>query len=71
MKGVFTWGKRCTRELLRDPISVGFSLGFPLVLLLLMHAIQQNIPVPLFELATLTPAIAVFGLSFLSLFILF
>ena len=68
MQGIYTWGKRCTRELLRDPLSVGFSLGFPVVLLLLMTAIQKNIPVQLFELTSLTPAIAVFGLSFLSLF---
>jgi ABC-2 type transport system permease protein len=38
------------------------------VLLLLLSAIQANIPVPLFEIAHLTPGITVFGLSFLTLF---
>ena len=55
-------------ELLRDPITIFFGLGFPLILLLLLSAIQANIPVPLFEIANLTPGIAVFGLSFLALF---
>lgn len=55
-------------ELLRDPITIFFGLGFPLILLLLLSAIQANVPVPLFEIDNLTPGIAVFGLSFLSLF---
>ena len=39
-----------------------------LVLLLLLSAIQANIPVHLFEIDTLTPGITVFGLSFMTLF---
>ena len=62
------FAKRCARELLRDPISIGFGLGFPLVLLFLLSAMQANIPVPMFEINTLTPGIIVFGLSFLTLF---
>ena len=45
-----------------------FGLGFPIVLLLLLSAIQASIPVPLFEIAHLTPGITVFGLSFMTLF---
>ena len=63
-----TFAKRCAKEILRDPINLAFGLGFPLVLLGLLHAIQANIPVPLFEIDTLTPGITVFGLSFLTLF---
>ena len=59
---------RCAKELLRDPINLAFGLGFPLVLLLLLSSLQANIPVPLFEIDTLTPGITVFGLSFLTLF---
>ena len=58
----------CTKEILRDPINLAFGLGFPLVLLLLLSAIQKNIPVALFEINTLTPGITVFGLSFMTLF---
>ena len=65
---MMTFAKRCTREILRDPINLGFGLGFPLALLVLMSAIQANIPVALFEIQKLTPGIAVFGLSFMTLF---
>ncbi len=59
---------RCAKEILRDPINLGFGLGFPLVLLLLLSAIQANVPANLFEINTLTPGITVFGLSFMTLF---
>lgn len=62
------FAKRCTKEILRDPLSIGFGLGFPLVLLLLLSALQSNIPVSLFEIDTLTPGITVFGISFMTLF---
>ena len=65
---MMTFAKRCTKEILRDPINLGFGLGFPLVLLLLLSALQANIPVSLFEIDTLTPGITVFGLSFITLF---
>lgn len=65
---VMTFAKRCAKEILRDPINLGFGLGFPLVLLLLLSALQANIPVSLFEIDTLTPGITVFGLSFMTLF---
>jgi len=65
---MMTFAKRCTKEILRDPINLGFGLGFPLVLLLLLSAMQANIPVSLFEIDTLTPGITVFGLSFMTLF---
>ena len=62
------FARRCVREILRDPINVGFGLGFPMVLLVLLSAIQSSIPVSLFEIEALTPGISVFGLSFLTLF---
>ena len=65
---MMTFAQRCAKEILRDPINLGFGLGFPLVLLLLLSAIQANIPVNLFEIDTLTPGITVFGLSFMTLF---
>ena len=59
---------RNAKEMLRDPLTLAFGLGFPLVLLLLLSAIQANIPVSLFEIESLAPGIAVFGLSFVTLF---
>ena len=65
---MLSFAKRCAREILRDPINLGFGLGFPLVLLVLLSTIQANIPVSLFEIDTLTTGITVFGLSFMTLF---
>jgi len=59
---------RNAKEILRDPLNLIFVFGFPLVLLLLLSAIQANIPVPLFEIQHLAPGITVFGLSFMTLF---
>ena len=60
--------KRTAKEILRDPLNLAFGLGFPLVLLVLLSAIQANIPVPLFEIESLAPGVCVFGLSFVTLF---
>ncbi|MBE6672373.1 MAG: ABC transporter permease [Ruminococcaceae bacterium] len=65
---MLTFSKRCAKEILCDPLSLAFGLGFPLVLLLLLSAIQANIPERLFEINLLTPGITVFGLSFMTLF---
>lgn len=65
---MLTFAKRCAKEILRDPLNLMFGLGFPTVLLLLLSAIQANIPVPLFEIEHLAPGITVFGLSFITLF---
>lgn len=65
---MLTFAKRNSKEILRDPLTVLFGLGFPLVLIFLLSAIQANVPVSLFEIAHLTPGITVFGLSFMTLF---
>ena len=65
---MLTLAKRNTKEILRDPLTLLFGLGFPVVLLLLLSAIQSNIPVDMFEIQHLSPGIAVFGLSFMTLF---
>ncbi len=65
---MLTFAKRNAKEILRDPLTLFFGLGFPLVLLVLMSVIQANIPVSLFEIHHLTPGVTVFGLSFMTLF---
>ena len=65
---ILTFASRNAKEILRDPLNLGFGLGFPLILILLLSAIQANIPVTLFEIGHLTPGIAGFGLSFMTLF---
>lgn len=65
---IIIFASRNTKEVLRDPLNVAFGVGFPLVVLLLLSAIQSNVPVSLFEIESLAPGVAVFGLSFFSLF---
>lgn len=68
MKRMLTFAGRTLKEILRDPLTLGFGLGFPIILLALLTAIQANIPASLFELEELTPGVTVFGLSFMTLF---
>ena len=65
---MLTFANRNAKEILRDPLTLIFGLGFPIVLLLLLSAIQANVPVSLFEIEHLAPGITVFGLSFMTLF---
>ena len=65
---MLTFATRNTKEILRDPLNLFFGLGFPLVLIFLLSAIQANIPVEMFEISHLTPGVTVFGLSFMTLF---
>ena len=63
-----TFAQRNAREMLRDPLTVGFGLGFPLALLYLLSMLQRNIPAAMFEVNTLAPGVAAFGLTFIALF---
>lgn len=65
---MLAFSARNMKEILRDPLTAGFSLGFPLILLVMMSAIQKAAPVPVFEIQSLTPGMTVFGLSFMTLF---
>ena len=65
---LLAFAKRTFLEIIRDPLTVFFGVGFPVVLLLVLSAIQANIPVSLFEIDQLAPGMTVFGLSFMTLF---
>lgn len=65
---LWSFSTRTAKEICRDPLTVAFGMGFPVILLLLLSAIQANVPVSLFELKSLTPGITVFGLAFITLF---
>ena len=66
------FASRNTKEILRDPLTFCFGLGFPVVFLLLLSAINTAIPeqaqMTMFNIDKLTPGITVFGMSFISLF---
>jgi len=68
MRRMMAFASRVMKEILRDPLTVFFGLGFPIVVLLLLSLIQANIPVEMFEIQHLAPGITVFGLAFITLF---
>ena len=69
---VFTFASRNTKEITRDIMTALFGIGFPIVLLVLLSAINKSIPKgygpDMFNIEKLAPGITVFGLSFLALF---
>lgn len=60
--------KRNLKEILRDPISLAFIIGLPLVMEILFYLIFHNLTSQ-FEMKYLAPGIVVFSQAFLSLFI--
>lgn len=65
---MLAFASKNTKEIVRDPLNLFFGLGFPLVLILLLSAIQANVPVELFVIEKLAPGVSVFGLAFMTLF---
>ena len=72
MKRMLVFAGRNTKEIIRDIFTLIFGILFPLVLLVLLSAINNSIPeeagMLLFNINNLLPGVAVFGLSFISLF---
>ena len=72
MYRISAFAERVLLELVRDPLSYVFALGFPLVMLIVMTLLNESIPpeagMTVFRIDSLAPAVYVFGLSFLMLF---
>lgn len=72
MNRTIAFASRNLKELLRDPLSYIFCLGFPLVMLIVMTLVDSSIPpeagMTIFHIENLSAGIAVFGLSFVMLF---
>ena len=67
-KRIFTLTKRNLKEILRDPISLVFLLGMPLIMLILFYYIFHNLTSQ-FEMRYLAPGIIVFSQAFMALFV--
>lgn len=65
---VISFSKCNMKEIMRDPLTLIFGMGFPIALLLLFSSIQRSVPVPIFEITRVSPGISVFSLSFITLF---
>ena len=65
---IMSFSVRNIKEIVRDKVNLCFGLGFPIVLLLLLYVIGINVPENIFPIDEIAPGIAVFALSFISLF---
>ena len=73
MNKIKAFSVRNFKEIIRDPLSYIFCLGFPLVMLIVMTLVNDSIPpetgMTIFRIDNLAGGIAVFGLTFLMLFV--
>lgn len=63
---IINFAKRNFKELIRDPLSIVFTIIIPLFLLFIFQ--QINIPSEAYNVENFTPGIVVFGLTFVTLF---
>jgi len=72
MNKISAFSSRNFKEIIRDPLSYIFCLGFPLVMLVVMTLVNDGIPpetgMTIFRIDNLAGGIAVFGLTFTMLF---
>ncbi|MBQ2230623.1 MAG: ABC transporter permease, partial [Oscillospiraceae bacterium] len=72
MKRAWAFAERNVKEVLRDPLSYIFCIGFPLVILVIMTLVNQSIPkeagMTIFRIDRLSGGVAVFGQTFVMLF---
>lgn len=64
---VLNFANRNIKELLRDPLSIIFSILLPLFLLYIFQ--QFKIPSEVYEIQNFTPSIIIFSYAFLTLFV--
>ena len=64
---IMTLTKRNLKELFRDPISLGFTLGLPLIMEILFYFLFHG-KTSQFDMKYLAPGIVVFSQSFIALF---
>lgn len=71
MKGMFILAWRNIKETVREPLSLVFCIGFPLIMLVLMQVIFMNMEfVPAnFAIESYASGICVFGFTFTGLFV--
>ena len=72
MNRISAFTSRNIKEILRDPLSYIFCLGFPIVMLIIMSVVNASIPpeagMTVFRIDRLCGGIAMFGESFIMLF---
>jgi ABC-2 type transport system permease protein len=62
------FSSRNLKEIVRDPLSLVFCVGFPLVMLIIFSVMQQNSPIEVYTIKNLAPGLAVFSFAFITMF---
>jgi ABC-2 type transport system permease protein len=62
------FAKRNIKEILRDPMSYVFCLGFPIIMLVAFYTLFYSETFQLFAIDNLAPGIAIFSFAFVMLF---
>ena len=69
---VWAFALRTVKEIVRDPLSYIFALGFPVVMLIIMTIVNESIPpetgMDIFMIKNLAPGVVIFGYTFVMLF---
>lgn len=72
MNKITAFASRNIKEMLRDPLSYIFCLGFPMVMLIIMSIVNESIPpesgMTVFRIDNLAGGVAIFGQTFVMLF---
>ena len=72
MNRITAFASRNIKEMLRDPLSYIFCIGFPLVMLIVMTLVNESIPpeagMTVFRIDNLAGGVAIFGQTFVMLF---
>lgn len=59
---------RNQKEIIRDPLTLLFGIGLPVIVMWLFSVMQKNMPFDLYSIEKLTPGVIVFSFSFITLF---
>ncbi|MFD3450367.1 ABC transporter permease [Microbacteriaceae bacterium 4G12] len=62
------FASRNRKEILRDPLTLLFGIGLPIIIMCLFSIMQKNMPFDLYNIENLAPGVIVFSFSFLTLF---
>lgn len=69
---VLSFASRNRKEILRDPLSILFGVGFPVALMIGISMLMKSVkgmPADIFGIDKFAPSMVVFGFSFLSMFL--
>ena len=64
------FSKRNLKEIIRDPVSLAFGVGLPVVMMIIFYYLYRSVSCmpSIYGVNSMAPGMAVFGLSFITLF---